>query len=140
MLKKGITLSVLILILAIVSACKKGEGEGGTSSIAGKVYAKNYNKTFITVSSEGYEPKADVYIIYGDDITYGDKQETNYDGSFHFKYLRKGRYKVFCYSNDSTGAKMGQADDDASPVAIVANVEITEDDKIVMTPDINILK
>ena len=91
----------LILSVLIVS-CSKEAGEGGTASIKGKVYGDYYNKSFTTFYGSSYVPDKDVYIIYGDDASYGERVRTSYDGSFEFKYLRKGDYKVFVYSIDST--------------------------------------
>lgn len=46
-------------------------------------------------------PEYDVYIIYGDkDNVYDDRMKTNYDGTFEFKNLRKGSYRVFVYTLD----------------------------------------
>ena len=46
-------------------------------------------------------PKAgkDVYIIYSDDSTaiYDDKFETDWDGRYHFEYLRQGSYTIFTH-------------------------------------------
>jgi hypothetical protein len=42
----------------------------------------------------------DVYIIYGAENTfYDDDIKTSYDGSFEFRYLRKGTYKIFVYED-----------------------------------------
>jgi hypothetical protein len=71
--KKGLIFSTLVVLL-LVSSCAKDAGEGGTSSIKGKVWGKYYNKTFTSLIGETYAPDKDVYIIYGDDATYGDKQ------------------------------------------------------------------
>ena len=46
-------------------------------------------------------PDYDVFIIYGDDNNISDDDvKTSYDGSFEFKNLREGNYKVFAYSED----------------------------------------
>jgi hypothetical protein len=101
MIKKALFAAVIVLSFSMFS-CKKGEGEGGTSSIKGKVYVKDYNNTFTTINEEYYGPKEDVYIVYGDSEVYNDKMETHFDGSFEFKYLRKGTYTIYAYSEDST--------------------------------------
>jgi hypothetical protein len=127
--KKGLIFSTLIVLL-LVSSCAKDAGEGGSSSIKGKVWGKYYNKTFTSLIGEAYAPKKDVYIIYGDDASYGDKQETCYDGSFEFKYLRKGKYKVYAYSLDTT------LTNPATQFAVIAEVEITKNGETVVTDDI----
>ncbi|MDF1673278.1 MAG: hypothetical protein P1U41_07210 [Vicingaceae bacterium] len=79
-------------------SCSKEEGEGGRSSISGKVHM-----TDVTGGNQGeYDaPDYDVYIIYGDqDDIYDDDMKTNYDGTFEFKNLREGKYKVYAYTSD----------------------------------------
>ncbi len=82
-----------------LSACKKVEGEGGTSTIKGKIYIHDYNSVG-TLLAEYDGAKEDVFIIYGDeDLTYDDKMDASYDGSFEFKYLENGTYTIFAYED-----------------------------------------
>ena len=95
-----------LLVLCIVSglmfvSCEKQEGQGGTSSITGKVFVRQYNANFTTLTEQYYATDEDVFIVYGDDPVYGDKTTTNYDGTFRFEYLREGNYTVYAYSEDS---------------------------------------
>lgn len=88
--------------LLLFAACKKVEGEGGSSSIKGKIHIKKYN-TVGTLISEYDGAKENVYIIYGTgDNTYDDKMEASYDGTFEFKYLEKGTYTIFAYQDCNT--------------------------------------
>jgi hypothetical protein len=82
----------------VLASCKKPAGEGGQASVRGKVIVQDYNGDFSVLKGTypGYD--VDVYIIYGDEPTYGDKLKTGPDGTFVFKYLRKGNYKVYVYS------------------------------------------
>lgn len=91
-----------ILIAFSASSCKKEEGEGGDSTICGRVWVKNYNENFSWLNGEypGYDE--DVFIIYGDEPAFGNRTRTGPDGYFEFKYLRKGNYKLYVYSQDST--------------------------------------
>lgn len=123
---------VLILIASLLlSSCEKEEGVGGTSTIVGKIYVKEYNSSG-DLKSEYYAPEEDVYIIYGDDDIYSDDFKTNYDGSYRFQYLRKGTYTIFAYSEDE------DADAEISPVMI--EVEITKNNQTVEAEDIIITK
>src|SRR5258705_10122537 len=98
-------LSLIIVLLATIGySCKKEPGQGGTSTIKGKVYVKDYDANFQTVHDQYYGPDVDVYIIYGDGTTYDDDYKTSYDGSYEFDFLQEGTYKVFAYSKDSSGA------------------------------------
>ncbi|MCD6018169.1 MAG: hypothetical protein K0S53_1290 [Bacteroidetes bacterium] len=93
-----------LLFCIVFFSCKKEPGEGGFASIEGKVYVKNYDPYFSILFSEHYLPGETVYIIYGDGTEIGNTVKTSYDGSFKFKYLRKGKYKVFVIGEDSTAA------------------------------------
>lgn len=132
----------LLSLVSILSfnSCSKSEGEGGTSSIRGKVYAKYYNKSVTIAFDEKYAPEEDVYIIYGNDVTYGDNQNTNYDGTYEFRYLRPGKYKIYSYSRDTTGAYNGTVNQYSPHVAKIKEVEITERGQVVTVDDINIIK
>lgn len=91
-----------IVTVFLFSSCSKEEGEGGRSSITGTVHM-----TDITGGNQGEynAPDYDVYIIYGDDDDiYDDDVKTNFDGTFEFKNLRKGSYRVFAYTTDATEA------------------------------------
>ncbi len=133
-----------ILFLSIGSAvfwtCKKDPGQGGNSFIRGKVYAKYYNKTFTAVLDSGYAPNVGVYIIYGNDVTYGDNQNTNYDGTYEFRYLRTGDYKIYAYSKDSTGAYNGKVNLLAPPIAVIANVTIKSANQTVNVANLQVVK
>lgn len=102
MKKTYFIVSICLTLLLSVSSCKKEAGSGGTSSIYGKVFAKNYNSTFTVLQEQYYAQDVDVYIIYGDDKSYSDRVRTSYDGTYEFKYLRKGIYHIYAYSIDST--------------------------------------
>jgi hypothetical protein len=131
------TLAVLILsfVLAIhFTACEKGPGEGGTSTIRGKVIVREYNGDFTILRDVYPGAKEDVYIVYGDDFVYGDQFETHYDGSYEFNYLREGSYTVYAYSEDSTNLISSEE------IPVIKHVEITGKNQTVEVPDIIILK
>lgn len=96
---KYIQLFICFAILFLFS-CSKEEGEGGRSSITGKVYMIDQSGG---TQGEYYIPDYDVFIIYGDkDDIYDDDTKTNFDGSFQFKNLRKGTYRIYAYTSDVT--------------------------------------
>jgi hypothetical protein len=100
---------LLICLLAGAAACEKDPGPGGKASITGKVYVKDYNTSVTTLLSEYYGAGEKVYICYGDDQTSANDVSTGTDGSFAFRYLRKGHYTVFIMTRD-TGIKYSGAD------------------------------
>ena len=92
---------VLLFVVNLIS-CKKEAGEGGTSTIKGKIWVEDWNNAFTIKNGEyaGYDQ--DVYILYGDAVSYSEKTKANYNGEFEFKYLRKGKYKIYVYSKNNT--------------------------------------
>src|SRR5205814_4384167 len=113
------------------SACQKGSGEGGTSTIRGKVFVMNYNNSGQFVDSF-YAQAEHVYIIYGDAGYFGNDIKTSYDGTYEFPYLRKGSYTIFAYSRCDTCAAGQQ------PVFITT--DITKNHSTVPLPDLVINK
>lgn len=121
-----------LMTLALFSSCEKTEGEGGTSEIRGKVYIEEYNADMSYLAKEYYAMEENVYIIYGDDAIYSDRFRTNYDGSFVFKYLQKGKYKIFAYSKNINL--------EAGYEPVIVEIEITEDFQTVELPSNIIIK
>lgn len=129
---------IIILFIIGLSSCLKEEGEGGTSTILGKVFVKNYNAELIGEPRwEGYAPDEDVYIIYGTDSIYSDRFRTNYDGSFRFKYLRPGNYTIFVYSKSLANQNTNHTD---LLVAKKIPVNIVVENQVVILDDIIIIK
>ena len=117
--KRNALIGTLFISLAIiVTSCAKEEGVGGLASIRGRIFVKEYNSTFTVLKDSYYAQDESVYIVYGDDVSYADKVNTNYDGWFEFQYLRPGKYKVYCYSKDSTLQTLAK-------IPIIEEVEIT---------------
>lgn len=125
------TFPLLLVFILVFVSCRKGPGEGGNSSIKGYVHVLDYNASQVIFLGE--YPGADewVYIIYGDDISYGDRTRANYEGRFEFKYLRKGDYKVYVYSNDTTLAGIK---------AVIKNVTISKNEEAVDAGTFTIIK
>ena len=132
-MKKYFLLMAAIFLVA-VSACKKGPGEGGTSTIRGKVLLLNYNGNFPVLDTSYYKADEDVYIIYGDGDTYNDHFKTSYNGSYEFKYLRKGTYKELVYSDDSTGLSP------SGKIPVIKTIDIDKNKETYDVPDLVIVK
>lgn len=122
-MKTKYKLLYFIILIAFFTACKKGEGPGGTGVIKGKVQTKLYNgSVFSGDIIDGAD--VDVYIIYGGENTfYDDKITTSYDGSFEFRYLRKGDYKIFVYSKDVDNSSNGALEPVFSSATLSSNNE-----------------
>ena len=97
--------SIICVILMLISSCKKDAGEGGTSLIQGQVYKiftfQNPNSGQWDTSFFQLDSGKDVFIIYSDNQEgiYDDKFETDYNGMYHFEYLRKGKYVIYTYAD-----------------------------------------
>ena len=100
-------LLLIALTLNLLFACQKEAGEGGTSSIIGKVITYEISHFDVPGANQSvdtlgyyYQTDEEVYIIYGnEDNLYDDSYETSFDGSFRFENLRKGKYTLFMYSD-----------------------------------------
>ena len=89
-----------VLIFAFLISCKKPEGEGGRATIRGNIWTEDWNTTFTVLQSEYPSADVDVYIIYGEDLSYSQRIRANYNGEYEFKYMRPGNYKIYVYSKD----------------------------------------
>ena len=96
-MKQLLTILSLATLIAL-SSCKKSAGEGGNSKIVGNIWAQKWNGSLTVMSGEGPGADINVYIIYGDETSYGNKISTSPDGTFEFLYLRPGKYKIYAYS------------------------------------------
>lgn len=113
-------LLAIVSLSLIVISCNKEEGEGGESTIKGRLVCRTYDNDFRVLQDESGDADEDIYIIYGDDSTPGDKVTTSPDGYFEFNYLQKGNYTLYYYSDDSSKVTTSQ-------VAFRKNITIGSD-------------
>ena len=99
MVKLKIVLPLLLSVILI--SCNKEPGPGGLASIKGKVYAYDLTNGLDT-AAKGYLAEIRVYIGQAESSTYFDDIRTSYDGSYEFKFLRKGKYKLWVVSKTDT--------------------------------------
>lgn len=126
--------SILIFsaLLVVFSACSKYEGQGGVATIKGVVIEQRYNSLGNVIASYP-APDQDVFIIYGADNTfYDDDVKTSYDGSYEFRYMRKGTYRIFTYEDCNT-CPSGKKE-------VMKEVEITEKNQELLMDTIYIKK
>ena len=127
----------IILAIALFGSCKKDPGQGGTSTISGKLKVLDYDLNPISgyweLNREYYGPDIRVYIIYGDDEVYSDDFRTDPNGNFEFKWLRKGDYTIFAFSDDTTGNIVSGVESISMDVKISKNREkVTVEDLVVI--------
>lgn len=142
---KNKKLFIVCCLLSIVyclflSSCKKESGSGGNSSIKGKIWVRQYVLNFSSLDEEYAGADEEVYIIYGDETSYGDRIRSDYEGDFEFKYLRKGSYKIYVYSEDSAAIVEPPIHPYAPKIAIIKEVEITDKKQTVDAGTFTILK
>jgi hypothetical protein len=125
---------IFLIAISLLYACKKQEGKGGRHNVTGKVLARKYDVSTRTYTSPVYvAQEEDIYIIYGDNPSEGDHQKSTNEGTFEFKYLHKGHYKVYAYSKDSTNSTP------SGKTAVIREFTIGSE-KTTTIPDIVILK
>ncbi len=133
-MKRSVNFFLVLLLLTAFYSCSKEAGEGGNSTIYGKMTTYNYNAEFTNL--RGIYPSADedIYIIYGNDRSYSERVKTNYDGVYEFKYLRPGDYTIYAYSKDSTLTLISEM------VAVIRNVTITDNKQTVEAEEMKIFR
>ncbi len=130
---KNTSIGFLFLIICGLgfAACESIPGEGGTSTITGKVFVREYSSVG-NLLGEYYGEEERVYIVYGSGNTFDDDTRTSFDGSYKFQYLNKGNYRVFAYSRCDTCAS-GQ-------LAVIQDVEITSSNETLELEDLIVRK
>lgn len=96
---------MLVALAALMAGCTKQPGDGGLAKVRGRVMKEIRlvlaNPETATVSYPA--PDEDVWIAYGNSISPDDRERTNFDGEFQFRFLRPGDYTIYVYSRDTTG-------------------------------------
>jgi hypothetical protein len=100
-------LMTLLALALILPSCNKGPGEGGTGTLQGYVKLVHHPDDDYTLTPDTMAAaKTDVFIIYGNEVYFGNDVETGADGMYQFEYLRPGDYTVFAYSTLPSGEKV----------------------------------
>ncbi len=134
---KNVRIIALAMCVMSMVACKKEPGDGGNSSISGKLHKELRVVLNNPSTAVGTYPAADqdVYIIYGNHVSPDDKVQANYDGEYEFLYLRPGKYTVYTFSKD-TNAVATPWDEDH--MTVIQALEITEGNQSVVAADMTI--
>lgn len=129
--KNPVLIPIVFLMLCLLSlACKKDAGPGGLATIKGKVYGRDVTSSG-NLKAEGYIGDVRVYISVAGNPSYFDDTRTSYDGSYEFRFLRKGSYDLWVYSDCDTCAWKQKYE--------VKSVEISSKKETVTVPDFNII-
>ena len=121
----------------LFAGCRKDPGEGGSATIKGTVFAQNIHQKKAAVGPDDYVSNEKVFICYGDKPEYDKTYTTGPDGSFIFRYLRKGTYRIFAYSIDTSK----QAYNIKTPTTALSRlVEVGSSNSIVNVTDFVVFK
>ncbi len=123
--------ALLGVVLIFSNACKKIEGKGGQAVIKGRLFSKS---VFNINSTARPEVDQDVYVIYGSGTSQSDKIKTSGDGSFEFKFLQPGNYKLYAFGLDTSNPKA------AVTIAYYKEVKINSKKEIVEVSDFVVYK
>jgi hypothetical protein len=127
-MRVGKYLLFFIAVILIIS-CRKDPGMGGGASIKGTLYVKNFHSPEVPYSSDDVASDKRIYIVYGDYNIPDDDIRTGPNGEFEFRYLRKGKYKIYAYSlNPNTLS-------DDNSIAVIKEVEIAKNNQQVTIDD-----
>lgn len=129
----------LTMLLALVctgllfTGCEKEEGEGGRSSISGRVIEQEISSSLNPVVVQEYPLGAErVYIIYGDSTQiHDDDIRTDYQGRYIFRYLRKGTYTVFTYTECNVNHDEGCVEA-GGVFPVIRTVELGKNEDVVL--------
>lgn len=128
---RPVILTCLIAFAALLSACGGSEGEGGRTSVIGQVYYKLQDKNGNALGRE--EARAeDIFIVYGDNERFDDDVKTHSNGQYQFRYLFKGSYTIFGYS------ECPNCDSGVEPTAIEVDLSGKKEDFV--APDLELTK
>ena len=110
--------------------------DDGDATIRGVVKLINYTNESVwpnlVVKDISFAQEQEVYLTYGKHTYFDERIRTQYDGSFEFRNLIPGEYKVFLYSEDVTGG--------TEDITITKNVTITESEQLIDLGEIIIEK
>ena len=127
----------VIAALLAFSSCNKEAGDGGNSSIKGKIT----KELRVVLDNSGTAVRTfpaadeDVYIIYGDHVSPDDRVQSNYEGEYEFLYLRPGKYKVYAFSKDTNAVAVPWDEDH---MTVLQKLEITDGNQQVVANDMTI--
>lgn len=122
----------LLFMALTVSSCQKIEGPGGAATIQGKLVVQEYDSGGNLIKT--YDAAdMDVYIIYGnnpDETYFHDDIATSYDGTFKFRFLEPGNYRIFFYE-DLTFAELTANPNGPNKKVIIKDVTIEKKKEVV---------
>ncbi|MFM2207862.1 MAG: hypothetical protein RL213_1837 [Bacteroidota bacterium] len=131
------TFLAFMAVLSALTSCEKDAGSGGTSTVRGRVVVYRYDPSLMAIVDTVEAAEEDVYIIYGGGYgTYDDDFKCSYDGTYEFTELRKGDYRIFAYSDDTTGLSEQMIDPNRPKRPVFVDVNVGNNKSDVSAADI----
>ncbi len=103
MTKPALLLCAGIVLLPLLSGCRKDAGEGGLATVRGTVWGRDLDQDGF-LKTEGLLGDQRVFIGAEGEAAHFETTRSSYDGSFEFRGLRKGTYDVWAFSRCDTCA------------------------------------
>lgn len=94
-----LAISAFAALVCGLSGCMPDPGLGGMATVTGVVMVEDWNSTFTNINSVYPGMREDVFLVFGDEPTFGEDVETHFDGTFRFQYLYPGKYTIYAYSD-----------------------------------------
>jgi hypothetical protein len=95
-------IAVWVFLILSGTSCEKTEGRGGTGSISGMLMEYFYNDDYSALILQKPAVDEEIFILYGEEESVGDREVTGASGEFRFNYLYPGTYTIYHRSRDST--------------------------------------
>lgn len=92
-------LAMLASALMLTASCTPDPGLGGMATVTGVVMIEDWNSTFTNINSVYPAMREDIFLVFGDEPTFGEDVETHFDGTYRFQYLYPGKYTLYAYSD-----------------------------------------
>lgn len=83
----------------VLAGCTPEPGLGGMATVTGVVMVEDWNSTFTNINSVYPAMREDIFLVFGDEPTFGEDVETHFDGTYRFQYLYPGKYTLYAYSD-----------------------------------------
>jgi len=112
---------LLLTVSYVFTSCNTDEGYGGSARIEGRVFVVMHDADNFVVDKNGKvislktdtvaAREADIYLVFGDDSYYSERDKTGDQGQYLFRYLNAGNYSVYAFSKRPSGEKIAERKD-----------------------------
>jgi len=130
-----IALCIFTALWFALAGCRPEPGLGGMATVTGVVMVEDWNSTFTNINSVYPAVREDIFLVFGDEPTFGEDVETHFDGTYRFQYLYPGKYTLYAYSD-----RLATPGNTNTREPVKLNFEITEKRQILTLDTLYIRK